>query len=99
MSDILSIEVAREHLRVGDEISDTALGELIDAAENLVSDFLGRPLIDVELGWETVESLPATVVHAIKLVLTWLHDDRADLLIEMAAVRALIGRHMIVSSA
>lgn len=99
MSDILSIDAAREHLRLSDEISDGALEALIGSAEAAISDFLGRPLIDEDLGWATVEDLPANVVHAIKLVLTWLYDDRADLLIEMAAVRSLIGRHMVVTSA
>lgn len=99
MSDILSLDAAREHLRIGDEISDTTLNDMIAAAEATVADFLGRPLIDAELGWESAAALPANIVHAIKVILTWLHEDRADLLSEMRAVRSLIGRYVIVSSA
>lgn len=99
MSDILSLEAAREHLRIGNEISDTSLNDMITAAEATVADYLGRPLIDADLGWENVAALPANVVHAIKVVLTWLHEDRADLLSEMLAVRSLIGRYVIVTSA
>lgn len=97
MTLVLTIPAARQHLRVGSEISDDALTDYIAAAEALLSDFLERPLVDELLGWPTPEEVPANVVHGIKLVLTDLYDNRATPLEDMTALRALCGRHMAVS--
>ena len=97
MSDILSPAAARDHLRVGEEVSDESLSGLIDTAEAAVSDFLGRPLIGAVNGWADAAAVPANVVHAIKLVVTDLFENRLSPLDDMASVRSLIGRYVIVS--
>ncbi|MFN3387444.1 MAG: head-tail connector protein [Allosphingosinicella sp.] len=94
MSQILALSAAREHLRAGDEISDEDLAGYIAAAEAAISDFLGRPLIDAEKGWADAESVPANVVHAIKVCLAALYDGRA---IAPDELLILIGRYVVVS--
>jgi hypothetical protein len=96
MSDILATAAAREHLRLGDEVTDAELDPYILAAESVVADFLGRPLIGAG-GWTSLEDLPANVVHAVKLVLTDLYDNRAAPLTDQVPLRALVGRYVLVS--
>jgi hypothetical protein len=96
VDEILSLEAAREHLRVGDEASDTHLADLIETAESLLSDYLGRPLID-PASWASAAEVPKTVVHALKLILTELYEDRATPLTDMKAIELLVGRHVVIS--
>lgn len=98
MTQILTPAAAREHLRLDPpEASDEQLASYIAAAEDVVADFLNRPLIDDEKGWASVELLPPTITHAIKLVLTELYDNREAPLTDQVPLRNLIGRHVIVS--
>jgi Phage gp6-like head-tail connector protein len=97
MDPILTPAAARFHLRVGNNVTDEQLAPLIATAEETVSGFLGRPLIDAEKGWANLEALPAGIVHAIKLVLTDLYDNRAAPLADETALRRLIGRYQILS--
>jgi hypothetical protein len=97
MSDILSPAAAREHLHVGSDVSDEQLEPYIAAAEGVVSDFLNRPLIDAEKGWADVAALPPTIVHAVKVALTELYDNRAAPKVDLGALRMLIGRYVVVS--
>lgn len=97
MSTIITTEAAREHLRLGDDVTEGELDALIAAAEAAIGDFLGRPLIDPVLGWATAAAVPANVVHAIKLALAGLYDDREAALGDMTAIRNLCGRYQRLS--
>lgn len=96
MSDIVSLLAARAHLRVGTEVDDAELDALIATAEQAIADFLGRPLVDPVLGWATAAAIPANVVHAVKLALSHLYDDREEPLAEMKAIRNLAGRYCVL---
>lgn len=93
---LLKLAVAREHLRVGDEVSDIALMDLILTAQQLIEDAMEHPIVGAG-GWPDAESVPATVIHAIKLIATDLNENRATPLADMVAVRMLIGRYFAVS--
>ena len=93
MGIIITTVAARAHLGVGDETDDGQLEDLNDAAEASLADFLGRPLIG-EDGWDSPSSVPANVVHAAKLVLTDLFEQRCTPLQDMTSVRNLCGRHI-----
>jgi hypothetical protein len=97
MTQILTPPAAREHLRGGDELTDAELAPYIAAAEEAVADFLGRPIVDADKGWPDAESVPANVVHAIKVVLTELYENRAAPVLNEAMLRMLVGRHQVVS--
>lgn len=94
---VLTLDAARAQLRVGDEIDDVDLQELVDAAEQAVADFLGRPLIDPTLGWADAATVPANVRHAIKVALTALYDDREAPIADMTSIRNLAGRYVVNS--
>lgn len=96
MGDIITIAAARDHLRVGSETTDAQLEPLIAAAEQALSDWLGRPLID-PLGWVDATAVPANVVHAAKLILSDLFDNRATPIADMTSVKNLAGRYLVVS--
>jgi hypothetical protein len=98
MTQILTPAAARAHLRVGDELADEQLASYIATAETIVADFLGRPIVDAVKGWPDVETVPPNVIHAAKVVLTDLYENRATPLDEMdATLRRLVGRYMLVS--
>lgn len=97
MSDLITIADARLHLRGGDELSDGQLEQLLVVAEEAVSDFLNRPLIDADGAWKQASDVPTTVLHAIKLVLTDLYEHRITPLADDIALRRLIGRHQVLS--
>lgn len=90
---VLTLAAARGHLRIGDEVADADLAPIVAAAEQAVADEMGRPLIDAT-GWTDASAVPANVVHAIKLVLTDLFDNRATPLADITGVRTLIGRYV-----
>ena len=95
---ILSLADAKAHLRVDGE-DDASITQMISAAVAAVEDFLGRPLIDDDLGWPSAAEVPANIVHAVKVVLTSFYDDRATPIADMATVRNLVGRYVVVSLA
>jgi len=97
MTSVLTPDAARTHLRVGGEVSDQDLAELIAAAEAALADHLGRPLICQIRGWPSADEVPAGVRHAIKLILTDLYENRCTPLGDMAGVRVLTERHMKLS--
>lgn len=98
MGIIITAAAARDHLNVGDESTDDQLAPMIAAAEQVLADFLGRPLVG-EGGWEDAESVPANVVHAAKLILADLFDNRNTPIEDMTAVRNLCGRYIVTSFA
>ncbi len=91
MTDIVTLDAARAHLRVGREISDDDLMELVDTAQQLVEDYLTYPIIGER--WPTAEVVPLGIVVAIKVVALDLYDNRNTPLADLAAVRALAGRY------
>ena len=94
---VLTIAAARDHLRVRPaELSDAALTPLIATAEALVGDFLARPLVGAG-GWNAAGDVPANVVHAVKIVLTDLYENRERPLEDIGFLRNLIGRYVVVS--
>jgi len=93
MTSVLTPDAARTHLRVGSSVTDQQLIELIEAAEGLVADELGRPLVCQIRGWPTADEVPANVRHAVKLVVTDLYENRCTPLAELRGVQLLIQRH------
>lgn len=88
---ILSLASAREHLR-GSELSDDSLRDYIASAEQIVADHLGRTLICQIGGWAAPDLVPANVIHAIKVVLTDIHENRGSPTIDDAALDRMVGR-------
>ncbi|AOH85730.1 hypothetical protein AWL63_19060 [Sphingomonas panacis] len=97
MSDLIPLPVAREHLRIGDEVSDTTLDGLIAASEQGLANHLGRDALIGAAGWPSADAVPANVVHAVKLVLTSLYDNRDTPLEDIAGVRFLVEYYIVVS--
>lgn len=94
MPEILSLDAAKEHLRLDDEIEDSTVEGLVAAAIATLEDFLGRPLIDLQLGWASVEQLPANIVHAVKVILADLYENRDAPMVDEDLLRRLVGRHV-----
>lgn len=93
MPQILSLASAREHLRVGSELTDDALREYVAAAEQIIADHLGRPLICQINGWGSADMVPANVVHAIKVVLLDIYENRGSATIDADTLDCMVGRH------
>jgi hypothetical protein len=88
---LVTLSTAREWMRVGTEVSDADLQPLIDAAMQSVEDFMGRPILG-EDGWE-MDAVPASVVHAVKVTLIVMYDNREAPLVDEVVMRALVGRY------
>lgn len=93
---VVTLAAARAHLKAGDELADVDLAPVLAAAEQAVADEMGRPLIG-EGGWATAADVPANVVHAVKLVLTDLFENRLTPLSDITGVRRLIGRYIAIA--
>lgn len=98
---LITIAAARDHLELGDDVAEARLAPLIAAAEQALADFLGRPqLVGPDAGsWTTAEAVPANVVHAAKLILAELWDNRGTPVEDMVPVRNLCGRYVLQSFA
>ena len=96
MTAVVTPAAARLHLRVGAEATDEALTPLIAAAQGRIEDFLERPLVG-DGGWETEGDVPPMVVHAVKLALSDLYDNRETPTLTDDWLRVAIGKHMSVS--
>ena len=83
---VVTLAAARAHLKAGDELADVDLAPVE----------MGRPLIG-EGGWATAADVPANVVHAVKLVLTDLFENRLTPLSDITGVRRLIGRYIAIA--
>jgi hypothetical protein len=94
---LITLNTARGWLRVGSEISDADLQELIDAATQNVFDFMLRP-VEGDDAWPEAE-VPKNVVHAVKVVLVVMYDNRDAPVIDENVLRALVGRYCITSFA
>lgn len=97
MSDLISLPALREHVRVGSEVSDDTLRGLLVTAEDVVAGFLGRPcLVDPVLAW-SAGCVPSGVLHAVKVVVTDLYENRVTPLGDGSPLYPLCGRHMRLS--
>lgn len=94
---LITLSTARAWMRIGSEMSDADLQQLIDAASQNVADFMGRPILG-EGGWPEDE-VPAGVVHAIKVSLIVMYDNREAPLVDDIVMRALVGRYCKMSFA
>lgn len=98
---LITLDAARTWLRVGSEISDTDLQDLIDDATQSVADFMGRPIIsaaDDDNGWAEAD-VPKTVITAIKVTLVVMYDNREAPLVHRDVMLSLVGRYCITSFA
>jgi len=98
---LVTLETARSWLRVGSEISDADLQELIGDATQSVSDFMGRPIISAsegDGGWAEAD-VPKTVITAIKVTLVVMYDNREAPVVEERVMLGLVGRYCITSFA
>lgn len=94
---IITLSAARNWLRVGSEVADGDLQDLIDSATGAVVDFMGRP-IEGEGGWPEGE-VPKNVIHAVKVALVVFYDNREAPVLDRDVMLALVGRHCITSFA
>lgn len=97
---ILTIADARRHLELGEEADatlDAQLGDLILAAEAIVEDEMGRPILG-EDGWTNLAAVPPNVVHAIRIALGQIFLNREGDL-DLTTVKVLVGRYTRVSFA
>lgn len=97
MADIITLAVAREHLRVGPEVSDARMLEMIKAAIGIVAGFMQRPITG-EGGW-TDNAVPAVVIEAIKVAIVELYDNPGAPLVNEDVLRDLVGYYCRVSFA
>jgi len=97
MEELLTIDAAKEHLRIDVDSEDEHLASLILAAIAVVENHLGRPIIDAAKGWATVDQVPANVTHAIKAVLADLYRNREKPLADETFLDRLVGRQVVVS--
>ena len=98
MTEILTLDAAREHMKVEEgDISDDALLDLIASATAIVEDELGRPILDPLLGWPSLDKVPANVIHAIRIVTSCLFEDSQAPKIDEVLMRRLLGRYTSVS--
>ena len=98
-TDLLSIDAAMAHLRVDDISEEGQIGSLIPAAVAALEDHLGRQLVGPAPSWPNAADVPANIVHALKLILTALYDDRQAGMVNWAAVDSLVGRYTLVGFA
>lgn len=94
---LITLSAARLWLRVGSEISDADLQDLIDDAAAYVADFMGRP-IEGDDGWPD-GAVPKVVSIAIKAALVAMYDNREAPVINEDVMYALVGRYCITGFA
>lgn len=86
---IISLAVAREHLRVGAEVSDEKMMELIDGATGIVANFMQRPITG-EGGWAD-DAIPVVVLGAVKAAIVALYDHPGAPAVDEAVLREMVG--------
>jgi len=93
---VLTVAAARAHLRVGSNVKDDDLVDLIAAAQGRIESFLGRELVGAT-GWASVEAVPALVRHSVKLALSDFYVNREAPQLTDDQLRPMIGGKMLVS--
>lgn len=74
MAALLTLEDAKQHLRITDTDHDVDVQVALDAAEGIILDYLKVPIPSV---W-TAASVPPSVTAAIRLMLAELYEHRGD---------------------
>ena len=78
MSVPISLELAKAHLRIGDDTSlDTLIEQYLEMAFGIAEDYTNRKLTQEF----SPESLPASIRAAILLILGTLFDNEADVVV------------------
>lgn len=78
MSVPMSLELAKAHLRIGDDTSlDTLIEQYLEMAFAIAEDYTNRKLTE---GYSE-ENLPASIRAAILLILGTLFDNEADVVV------------------
>lgn len=78
MSVPISLELAKAHLRIGDDTSlDTLIEQYLEMAFAIAEDYTNRKLTQEF----SAESLPASIRAAILLILGTLFDNEADVVV------------------
>lgn len=91
MADIITIAAARAHLRVGPEVSDEQMRDIIAAATDAVAGFMQRPIVG-EGGWADGE-LPGGVIQAIKVMIVEIYDNPGAPIVDEDVMLGLVGFH------
>jgi len=68
----ITLETAKEHLRLVDDLDDTYISMLISVAEQAVSDQINEPLSK----FEVVGDIPAPLKHAALLLIGQFYENR-----------------------
>lgn len=88
MSDLVPLESARFSMRIGQEVGDDDLLDLLETATQLVETrFLGYPIAEV---WPDAESVPLPVLQAIKVAALDLYENPAAPLQNPDAIMNLV---------
>lgn len=88
---LVSLELAKQHLRVDHDVEDELIQAYIDSAEDQVNRYLDRE--------EPYETYPPAVVGAVLLLVGALYDHREAIIVdsrelhEHPAVLALLGKY------
>ncbi|PZQ21250.1 MAG: hypothetical protein DI569_12540 [Sphingopyxis macrogoltabida] len=89
MADIITIAAARAHLRVGTEVSDAQMGDIVAAATDAVAGFMQRPITG-EGGFADGE-VPFGVIQAVKVMIVELYDNPGAPIVDEDVMRGLVG--------
>lgn len=73
MPQYLTLPEAKKHLNVDHDEDDDFIVELIDVAEDFLSNLIHRPLYAVE---ESDGTLPPALRHALRMIVARLYADR-----------------------
>jgi hypothetical protein len=90
---LISLEEAKQHLKVDDAAEDTEIGNLVASASDMIMDYLKR----TETGWDEATT-PPLVKAATKIILSGLYDDRegtgaGDFFAPNGAVARILARY------
>lgn len=91
MADIVTIPDARKWLRVGSAVLDDDIRVLVNTATEIVAGVMQRPIVG-EDGWAE-DAVPASIVHAIKVVTCDLYDNPGGPGLDEDALRMMVGHH------
>lgn len=75
MSDYISLDIAKQQLRIRHDRDDEYIKLLIKAALKAIENFIDRPFSDVEIA--ELNELPADLVVAGLLIITDMYENRA----------------------
>ena len=93
MSVPISLELAKAHLRIGDDTSlDTLIEQYLEMAFAIAEDYTNRKLTQEF----SAESLPASIRAAILLILGTLFDNEADVVVGRSVAQLPLTAEMLL---